>query len=71
MGDEPITQNQKEEFKCNYIIEKKTDLKSYLLQELLNKVYYYIIIFLQCKYLFVSYCLILRKKNYGIKQNCL
>lgn len=35
MGDEPITQNQK--IKCNYIIEKKTNLKSYLLQELLNK----------------------------------
>lgn len=57
MGDEPITQNQK--IKCNYIIEKKTNLKSYLLQELLNKVYYYIIIFLQCKYLFVSYCFLL------------
>lgn len=39
MGDELITQNQKEKIKCNYIIEKKTDLKSHLLQELLNKVY--------------------------------
>ncbi|XP_043799369.1 protein PFC0760c-like [Apis laboriosa] len=37
MGDELITQNQKEKIKCNYIIEKKTDLKSHLLQELLNK----------------------------------
>lgn len=46
MGDEPITQSQKEKIKCNYIIAKKTNLKSHLLQELLNKVYYYTIIFL-------------------------
>ncbi|CAK9800106.1 Structure-specific endonuclease subunit SLX4 [Anthophora plagiata] len=37
MGDEPITQTQKEEIKCNRVIDKETILKSYLLKKLCNK----------------------------------
>ncbi|CAK9806096.1 Structure-specific endonuclease subunit SLX4 [Anthophora quadrimaculata] len=37
MGDEPITQNQKQEIKCNNVIDKETVLKSYLLKKLCNK----------------------------------
>ncbi|XP_076751634.1 uncharacterized protein LOC143423890 isoform X2 [Xylocopa sonorina] len=37
VGNEQITQNQMEEFECNYVHEKKTDLKSHLLQQLCDK----------------------------------
>ncbi|CAL7946215.1 unnamed protein product [Xylocopa violacea] len=37
VGNESITQNQKEEFKYNYVHEKKTDLKSHLLQQLCDE----------------------------------